>query len=353
MADAPNREPPPRQPGPQTSGQWPRRRGAWHRALREHLGLKVLSLAIALALFVFVREDKGKEVEVEVPVTLSNLDDHSVFVGDIPSSIRVRIRDRWSRLVRVLEKKPSPYLVDLRGYQDGARFAFDRNLIERLLGVSGLSILSVSPAEFTVALEPKAERMVPVRPTLVGLPPEGYVVLREKVRVTPAQVRVWGSRSALKGFEALATLPVDLSTMERDSRVQVPVQKPAIPFFYVDDLTVQVEVPIQVVSGRDVQNRVEVEVLNCPEHLQCRVEPPVVDVTLTGPVPTLRKVGQQVLPVSVVLDIGDLDINVARHDGLRPFCRRPEDLLCTLTPRSVSLILTGPGVEERRRPKGR
>jgi len=133
----------------------------------------------------------------------------------------------------------------------------------------------------------------------------------------------------------------------------VQVQKPALPFFYVDDVSVQVEVPIQVAQGRDVRNRVEVEVLNCPQNLQCQVEPPVVDVTLTGPVPTLRKVGQQLLPVNVVLDIGDLDTTVSRHDGLRPFCKRPEDLLCTLTPRSVSLILAGPGVEDRRRPKGR
>ncbi|MBP7127493.1 hypothetical protein KBD49_14115 [Myxococcota bacterium] len=352
MADDQNRDPPPGRTAA-TSGRWARRPGAWRRALTDHLGLKALSLAIAVALFVFVREDKGKEVEVEIPVTLSNLDDNTVFVGDIPSAVRVRIRDRWSRLVRVLENKPSPYLVDLRGYRDGAMFAFDRNLIERLLGVSGLSILSVSPAEFTVALEPKAERLVPVRAVLVGQPPEGYFVIREKVRVIPGQVRVWGSRTSLKGFEALSTLPVDVSAMERDSRVQVQVQKPALPFFYVDDVSVQVEVPIQVAQGRDVRNRVEVEVLNCPQNLQCQVEPPVVDVTLTGPVPTLRKVGQQLLPVNVVLDIGDLDTTVSRHDGLRPFCKRPEDLLCTLTPRSVSLILAGPGVEDRRRPKGR
>lgn len=352
MADDRNRHPP-SGTSASTVSRTVRRPGALRRALTEHLGLKALSMAIAIALFVFVREDKGKEVEIEIPVTLSNLDDNSVFVGDIPSSVRVRIRDRWSRLVRVLEKKPAPYLVDLRGYRDGAMFAFDRTQVERVLGVSGLSILSISPAEFTVALEPKAERMVPVRPSLVGQPPEGYVVLREKVRVIPGQVRVWGSRSALKGFEALATLPVDVSAMERDSRVQVQVQKPAIPFFYVEDVPVQVEVPIQVAQGRDVRNRVEVEVLNCPQDLQCQVDPPVVDVTLTGPVPTLRKVSQQVLLVSVVLDIADLDTKVSRHDGLRPFCKRPEDLLCTMTPRSVSLILSGPGVEERRRPKGR
>jgi len=48
---------------------------------------------------------------------------------------------------------------------------------------------------------------------LVGQPPEGYFVIREKVRVIPGQVRVWGSRTSLKGFEALSTLPVNVSAM--------------------------------------------------------------------------------------------------------------------------------------------
>lgn len=328
------------------------RRPFLQRVFVENLGLKVIAMIIALALFVLVREDKGKEADVEIAVVLSNLDESAVFVGELPRTMRVRVKDRWSRLARALERKPNPYLVDLRGFADGSMYVFDRDRIRQLLGVSGLSIQSVYPADFAVALEPKVERVVTVKPNFVGEPPEGYVVAKDRAKVTPAQVRIWGARSSLKGVDELLTWPVDLATLEKDARLEVQVQKPAAPFLFLDDERVRVDVPVQELQGREVLGRQDVIVKDCPESLACTVDPGAVSVTLTGPMPTLLKIKRGTLPIEVIVDAVDFDPTVVRHDGIRPTCQRPAGVDCAMSPRSVLLMLAPPG-DERRSTRGR
>ena len=109
----PSRTPPPPAPAPRPTRAAPRR-GFLRRVFRENAGVKLISMVLAIALLVVVRQDTGKEVDIEVPVVLSDKADNDVFVGELPKTLRVRVRDRWSRLARALERKASPYLVDLR-----------------------------------------------------------------------------------------------------------------------------------------------------------------------------------------------------------------------------------------------
>lgn len=320
-----------------------RRRPLWRRVFLDDLGLKVASIAIATALFALVREDKGKEVDIEVPVVLSNISEREVFVGELPRVLRVRVRDRWSRLARALERKANPYLVDLRGFSDETVYVFDRERLRQLLGVSGLSIQSVYPSEFVVRTEPKVDRLVPVKPVFVGEVQDGYDIPRDATRVVPPEVRIWGAKSSVKDVTELATYPVDLSKLDRDARIEVQVQKPNLPYLFVDDDRVAVEVRVIARKGRmTLDNPIEVAVKNCPEDMTCHVEPPAVSVTLAGPKPTLLKVKARQMPLDVYIDALDYDARLFKHDGVRPNCDRPGGVDCTLSPRTVTLFLVSP-----------
>jgi hypothetical protein len=323
-----------------------RRRPLWRRLLLENTWLKITSMVIAVALYFLVREDKGKEVDVEVPVVLSNLSEKEVFVGDLPRALRVRVRDRWSRLARALERKANPYLVDLRGFQDETVFVFERERIRQLVGVPSVSIQSVYPSDFVVRLEPKTERFVPVQPTLVGEPGEGYDIPRDSVKLTPATVKVWGARSSVKEVADLATHPIDLSKLDRDARVEVQIQKPNLPFLFIDEEKANVDVRVVVRRGRMVIDApVEVAIKSCPEDRVCHVEPSAVTVTLNGPKPSLAKVKAKTAPIEVYVDATDYDAAVAVHDTVRPNCDRPAGVECTLQPRAITLHIVNPDRE--------
>jgi len=188
---------------------------------------------------------------------------------------------------------------------------------------------------------------------LVGDPPQGYVVARERAKVNPAQVRIWGAKSSVKAIDELLTWPIDLASLEKEARVEVAIQKPSQPYLYLDEDRVKVDVPVQELQDRVVIGKPDVAVKNCPANLTCTVEPSAVQVTLTGPVPTLLKVRRGSLPVAVTVDAVDFDPVVSRHDGIRPTCERPAGLDCLLAPRSVMLILSAAPGEDRKGGKGK
>ncbi len=347
--------PTPHAPQPSRATRAIPRRGLLRRVFRENLGLKLTSMILAVALLFIVRQDQGKEVDIEVPVVLSDKADSDVFVGELPKVLRVRVRDRWSRLARALERKASPYLVDLRGFSNESIYVFDRERIQLLLGVSGLSIQSVYPSQVAVKTEPKVEMMIPVRPNLVGEVPEGYMVARDKTRTTPAELKVWGARSSVQQVGELTTHPIDLGPLDKAARLEVLVQKPALPFLFMDQDRVQVEVPVAEIEGKVTVGASELVVRNCAEGLDCTLDPPSIRLTLQGPMPVLLRLERRELPIEVFVDAADFEAAPGRHVGVRPACDRPQGIECIMTPRTVTLTVAkeAPDGDDSRRPAQR
>jgi len=314
-------------------------RPLWQRILLDNLWIKLTSMVIAIILFVVVREDQGKEVDIEIPVVLSNLNPDEVFVGELPRTLRVRVRDRWSKLAKALERKTGPYLVDLRGFSTGSMFVFDREKARQLLGISSLSIQSIYPSEFGVQTEPNVERTVPVRPTLVGIVQEGYDIPKDQVRITPTEIKVRGARSSVKELTELATYPLDLGALDKDTHIDIPLQKPALPFLFLEDERVRVDIQVRARPGKITLDKVDVAIRGCPDNLSCHVDPPVVSVRLSGPMPTLLQVQKAGMASQVYVDATDYDPAVAKHENVRPACDRPAGVDCLLNPRTINVFL--------------
>jgi len=317
-----------------------RRRTFWYRVFRENLWIKGFSLLMTLALFVIVREDKGQEADIEVPVVLSNIGENEVFTGDMPKTLRVRARDRWSRLARALERKANPYLVDLRGFSDQTVYVFDADRIRQLLGVSGLTIQSIYPSEFVVRIENKVERVVPVRANFIGEPQDGYTIAMDRVHVIPPEMHIWGARSSVRQVHELLTYPVNLGTLDKDVRLDVKVQKPALPFIFLDEEEVTIHIPVQTIQDRYTIENQDVLIQNCPEGFVCRSEPAAVRVSLVGPKPLLKQVERGVVPVTVVVDAEDQGLAQGKNQGVLLACRKPAELECRLSQRKVTVQIT-------------
>jgi YbbR domain-containing protein len=315
------------------------RRNLFVRMLRENLGIKVLSLIMAIALFALVRTERGNEAEIEIPVVMSNISEDQVFVGQMPSTIKVMVRDRWSRLTKALERKASPYMVDLRGFKNASVFVFDREKIRQAIGVEGLFIHSVYPSEFTVAMEPNVEVTVPVKLTLVGTVGKGYDIPFEDAKAVPGEVTVKGAKSSVSPIRELATYPIDVSSFKKDAVIEVQLQKPSSKFMTLNTDRVRVEVPVQEIQGQKIFDSVPVRIRNCPEDYVCTVSPENVDITLNGSLPVIFQVQEGRLPLEIFVDASDFDSHVSNHAGIRPACERPTGLKCSESPKSVTLTI--------------
>jgi len=147
----------------------------------------------------------------------------------------------------------------------------------------------------------------------------------------------------VKDVGELATHSIDLSKLDRDTRLEVPLQKPNLPFLFVDEERVAVEVRVVARRGRiTIVPPTEVAVRNCPEDKACYVEPDKVTVTLTGPKPVLAKVKDRELPLELYVDALDYDPRQSKHEQVRPNCDRPSGVDCAMTPRTLSLFILSP-----------
>ncbi|HOD00378.1 MAG TPA: YbbR-like domain-containing protein, partial [Myxococcota bacterium] len=308
------------------------------RIFRENVGIKVLSLILAIVFFALVRTEQGNEAEIEIPVQLSALSEDLVFVGEMPRKIKVLVRYKWSRPKK--DTQPPPYIVDLRGFENEKVFVFDAEKIRLAMNTEGMSIVSIYPPEFTVEVEPKVEKTVKVKLNLVGISEKGYDVVVEEARSLPPVIKVRGAKSAVKDIDIFATHPIDISKFKKDVILDnVPLQKPSSKFLFMETDTVRVEIPVREIPGQKMLDNVEVKVRNCPEGFMCIVTPPLVNMTLTGPLPSIFLVENGQEKAEVWVDAALIDAKVDKHQGIKLSCDRPMGLKCVETPKSVTLTI--------------
>jgi YbbR domain-containing protein len=316
--------------------------GLIRRIFFQNMLLKVLSMLLAVALFLLAREDRVKETEIDIPVIVGKVGELTVFTGDAPRSIRVRLQGRWSRLLRVLESRLEPYMVDLEGYQDGSVYPFDVNKIEQIVGVPGLEIVSVFPPSMVVHTEPRVSKVVPVIPDLVGEPDTGYLIEERQIRLNPSSIEVSGARSDLADIESVRTTPIDLTGISSTLEMDVAVRPPPGRRIWLDPERIEVVIPVSQRIVSDELVAVPINVVNCPSEARCAVEPTHVRVRVSGPLLDLRALKTLGEENMVLVDARRASREQGRHEDLPIEVKRVENLTMQVIPDRATLFVEVP-----------
>lgn len=145
---------------------------------------------------------------------------------------------------------------------------------------------------------------VRVRPT--GQPAEGYAIT--SISASPQVVTVFGPRDAIQqlpGF--IDTLEVSVAGATQDVEQRVGLNVPPNVSPVAENMTVLVRVRIEPQQGALTVSRRPI-VIGITETLSVKVSPPVVDIVLAGPQPTLNGLTQD--SVRVEVDATGLGIGV-------------------------------------------
>ena len=185
----------------------------------ESLALKAVSLLLALILWItilgFKQEEVRKYVKFE-PLVAPGM----MITNKIPPHILFTLRGPRI-LLKDVEKKILPIRPDLRRNKEKI---IPISISEERLGELPLDIkvISIQPTNILIRLEEIVERYIPVKPTLRGLPAEGYDISR--VRVSPPKVAVSGPQSLLEGLEFVGTEVIDTQDLTGAKEVIVDVE---------------------------------------------------------------------------------------------------------------------------------
>src|SRR5947209_20568335 len=151
---------------------------AW-RSVVSNPGTKIISVIIAAVLWIIVLGSRNVEVTKEIPVEVITSGD-VVVANEIPEKIGFRLSGPKAFLRAILDRREEPIRVNMSGAKPGlVTYRFFSDNIRVPIGVK---VLSVNPTAILIKLEYVKRREVPVRPTLQGMPSEGYRISKAEVR---------------------------------------------------------------------------------------------------------------------------------------------------------------------------
>jgi YbbR domain-containing protein len=170
-----------------------------------NLGLKSLSLVLAGLLWFVIAGETASEMGLKVPLELQNIPRDLELTGDAVDAVEVRVRAS-AGIIHGLNPGDVAAQIDLAGVREGERIV---HLTADSIRVPfGVRVVKIAPSILTLNFERTLQKVVQVRPRLVGRPAQGYEVV--EITSDPAEVRIAGPKSRVQEIESAFTEPLAL-----------------------------------------------------------------------------------------------------------------------------------------------
>lgn len=252
---------------------------AWlRRIFIDDLGLKLFSILVAVALFAFIHgtEQGRKSVYVDLLALVPQEDSGRILMTELPARVRVLLTGPQSRLASIRSETIPPIQLDLRSHA-GGEYRFSRSDLDLPVGVN---VEHWNPPSIELRFETRAERSIPIRPSLTGELPPGLRIARGP-DVEPKSVILTGPESLVHDIDYARLEPVELTGLpEGIHTVRLAFRPPPEGCSYRGELTVPVTLEIARERSERAFDSLEVSVVGAKAR---SLRPRTVDVVVAGP----------------------------------------------------------------------
>jgi YbbR domain-containing protein len=262
------------------------------RWLLDNLALKVVSLVLSVLLWFLIAAEKTSERGLSVAVEFQNVPKDLEMTNDPVDQVEVRLRAAPGIIQGLVPRELSAQ-IDLAGTSEGERII---HLTPDSVRVPfGVRVVKVTPSIVTLNFERTLEKVVPIRPRLVGRPAAGYEVA--EVSADPAEVRIVGPRSRVQEVESAFTEPISVDAVEHSvtESVAIGVEDPLLRLG--GSSRVRVTAKVREVQEKRVLEGLPVDVRGGTAQLR----PASVRITVTGPASVLQRLDKGALKAYVTL----------------------------------------------------
>lgn len=207
-----------------------------------NFGLKLLALFLAFVLWFFVsapRLEPVSERTFPVPLSIERLPRDLVITTQLPDTVNVHLRGRASDL-RSVSTQNLEVILDLSWAQAG-----DAAITLRPQAINvppEVEVVSIDPNKLRFRVEQLRQRVVPIRPFLVGQVPEDFVA--GEPTVAPAEAMISGPTSQIRTTAEVATERVIMSGRTETFTRSVAVVSDSPLVRVIQPLMVDVTVPV-------------------------------------------------------------------------------------------------------------
>lgn len=204
--------------------------------------LRLLSLFLALVFWFVVsgpRREPVSERAFAAPLSLLRMPRDLVITTAVPDTVSVRLRGRVSDL-RAVSSQNLEVPLDLSAAQPGDATV---TLLQRAINVPPeIEVISIEPNQLHFRIEQIRQKVVPIRPFLVGEPPAGYAI--GDVTLVPDHALISGPASQIRKISEVATERIIMTGRTEAFAQNVAVVSDSALIRIIDPLTVEVNVPV-------------------------------------------------------------------------------------------------------------
>ena len=247
----------------------------------------IIAVAVALILFIaggLLFYGRDREMTVALSVRFKGIPPELLVMGN-PPVMEARVRGT-SRLLEGLKDSLPTHEIELALAKPGPLFV--KISEETIKMPQGISVLEVNPASFTIGIEGRMEKWVPVIPDLNNDPMPGYVV--SAVAASPSSIQLTGPASMLEKISAVRTTPVDLAGLTESAKKRVALNLNHNPHVQaLGDRLVEVEI---AVGEKIIDKQIKTQVQATGTHYRWEIRPGQVELLLRGPENTIEKLVQ-------------------------------------------------------------
>ncbi|MDG5768184.1 CdaR family protein [Balneolales bacterium ANBcel1] len=263
---------------------------------REILIVFLIGYVIALSLWLLVNLGREYSITLEVPLQVVEYSDEMAFSEPPPASARVGISGEGWNLFSLYRNPPEIVIP----YERGTVSVADR-IQEHLAGYPDLVVNKVAPSEFTVAMEMKTQKRVPVAPR-IDVRLESRFEIMGDVRSDPDSVTVTGAESVV---DTISSWPTEILRLRNvKDRVEQPVRLAGSRSLVSKD-TSRVVLSFDVTEFTEGEVRVYVQARNIPEGEQVRLSPSVLTIRYDVPIEHYSR-AQEMVPYEAYVDYFDV-----------------------------------------------
>lgn len=240
----------------------------------------IASAIFAIGLWLTVNLGFDHTTVKNVPVVIQNLPDNLSLRTPPPEHIRARLRGEGWKLLGMQLGGETKYIIDLRGQQSSIVVQTQMDLSERMRLPTGIEVLELSPERFTIDLEEKTQKRVPVEPDIQVTFRNGFNRIGP-IRVTPDSITITGARSVLAGIDKWKTKPLVLNDIREPVRRTVYLSDTLTTLVTRNQQTVTVHFDVQPIAEKTITGlRIYVE--GVPANREVQIIPPRIDLVVRG-----------------------------------------------------------------------
>ena len=174
--------------------------------LVENWGIKLVSLGLSLMLWFYVTSKGKTEMTLTVPLELRSIPQNMAVVGDVASSLEVRVQGQERVLRDITTGKKVVGILDLSLTKEGENVV--RLSPDDITRPSEVAVTHMSLSEVKVKLEPLIRKTFRLKPVIHGAPASGYRL--KSIVINPLKITVEGPSSVVKRLDSLQTMPIDI-----------------------------------------------------------------------------------------------------------------------------------------------